>query len=327
MTEPAKKKQGSKILDLFAQLTPSAEAVVVEAKDGQPAVAKTVLSSDISVGGHICLSLIFVLTVVAYSVLAFLAFFTRPEIEAFSQQPAKNYDAVPIAVEVSCGNAPFCGNITIQSNYSDATTPGCGHIGFKQDLHLAAVTGTPIKTPMQACFVADQVFSVDTKKHLPLAGLLIDFSAINPGVNKSAVPWTHNVPFFQGAAVVKVVAGTYERQVNMESWQVKTLMLGMNVKMRDGVVVSQELYPVAVQYEGKRPNWRATLLINLAPLANVYDTTRPGSVLDVLASIGGAMSLLTGFMIVLAPIVGCISPGQPHQDLEDDEEPERVTNA
>lgn len=271
------------------------------------------MDPDISYVGHIVLSMIFFLTTVAYTVFALIAFFTRPESETFSQLPASQFDPVPLHLQISCANAPYCGAITVGNNYTGVRD--CeAMLGVNTTTYPASLDGAGTVTLGRTlCYSEQSVYSVDTTQYFPTTGLQIDFAAINPGINKSTTPETSE-PSMKASAAVRVtspeVDGGFKRLVNMDTWQVKTLVLGMNVKRRDGVVVSRSLFPMAIQYEGKRPNWRATLFVSLAPLANVYDTDRPGTLLETIASIGGATSMITAALIVITPIVGLLLPGE-----------------
>jgi hypothetical protein len=261
------------------------------------------LDPEISLCGHACLSLTWLVLVVAYTVVALYAFFTRPEVDTFSQAMTSEFGPVPLRLELGCTNAPFCGNATVAANYTDHQAT-CGAVvpALAQEVFTGVATGAT--SDMVLCYTPESLYSVDTKAYFTVPGLQVDFSAINPGVleaNKTA------------SASVRVSSPEldprFRRLVNMESWQVKTLVVGQNVKRRDGAVISRTLFPLAIQYEGKRPNWRATFFVALSPLTNVYDTDRPGELLDVVASVGGAAGIVTAVLVLLTPLIAALLPG------------------
>ena len=292
---------------ILAKLTPAPRGIVTE--ENGVAMTEDGVDPNISLGGHICLSAFFVIAVLAYTILAFVAYFTRPELETFVQLPASQFDAFDVVLEASCSNPPYCGPITITANYSLA--PGCESHGTVVVPFAATVAKTPA-TKQALCYADTQLYSVDTANPITVNGLQVDFKGLNPGFDKSTTPETP-MPAFRATGSVRVTApsidAAFGRLVNMDTWQVKTLVLGQNIKRRDGIVVSRSVYPITIQYEGKRPVWRSTLFIALAPLANVYDTERPGTLLDTIASIGGAAGIVSAFLILAVPVVALITPG------------------
>lgn len=295
----------------ITQLTPAPRGRVEDVNG--VAMADTDLDPEIAYGGHICLGMTFLLTTLAYTAFALFAFFTRPETETFLQLPTSNFGAVPLKIEVGCNNRPNCGNVIVGVNYTGVS--GCEGLDANQSSTsiVGSQVGIADAVTRQLCFTEQALYSVDTTAYISVPGMQIDFSAVNPGVDKSTTPHTADASL-RATGSVRVTApeidAQFRRLVNMDTWQVKTLVLGQNIKRRDGVVVERSLFPISIQYEGKRPNWRATMFIALSPLSNVFDTERPGTLLDTIASIGGATSMITAALIVLTPIVGVLLPGE-----------------
>jgi len=314
---------------LVTQLTPAPRGRVEEVNG--VAMADTDLDPEIAYGGHVCLSMTFLLTTLAYTAFALFAFFTRPETETFLQLPTSQFGPVPLQLEVGCNNAPNCGNVIIGVNYTGVDRCAGLDTNVTSTSIANTLVGTTAPVTRQLCFTEQQLYSVDTTAYIGVTGVQVDFSAINPGINKSTTPHSDE-PSLRATGSVRVTApqldAAFRRLVNMDTWQVKTLVLGQNVKRRDGVVVERTLFPISIQYEGKRPNWRATMFIALAPLSNVFDTERPGTLMETIASIGGATSMITAALIVVTPLVSVLLPGEakgasvladPHAADEDDD--------
>lgn len=306
---------------IFSVISPALQPVV-KPLTSKVSIAENAPRRSINLVGHGVLTFLYFGGIIAYTVWVLTAFFTRPEVESFSILPARDFPSVSLTISTVCSNQPFCGNITIAQNYTvvagqDGGTSQC----FRDLLSQAGtspltrqqilVAGTPQVDPVvvSLCPVADDVFSVETTAYLPLPAVQVDFLAINPGQNKTT--GIDDVRLKSTAAVrIDAAAAGLRRIVNMDTWQVKTLVLETYVQRVDGVIVNQRLLPSTVQYEGKRPNWRATLLIRMDPLATVSDRTRPGTVVDALASIGGAVTVITALMVLLVPLFSVVFPGE-----------------
>lgn len=292
--------------------TSSTEGVVTKEDNKKVATAEDVPSSDISLVGHSLLAFSFVGLVIAYTVFSIVAFIDRPEVEVFSQQRITNFPPLSVDITSECSNPPNCKTMTLLANYSRvaADSPCLGKgvsIAYPNASQLVnpAFTGSDVVL----CYVGDQSFSTATTLPLAIQGVTVDM-VLNPGEMDPALKAS-------GTITVSTKDGRLSRLVNLDTWQIKTLVLGMNVRRRDDEIVEQSLYPIAIQYDGKRPNWRATLIIAMNPVANVYDVSRPGTVLDVISSIGGAAGLIAGGLILITPLFGFLFPGDDKVEVED----------
>lgn len=295
-----------KYVALLAMLTPSIEGIV-STQSKAVAVAEDMPSSDINLCGHTLLAVIWVLCFIAYTTFAVISFVERPTVEVFSQQRASLFPKVSVTVNAVCSNPPNCGNIVILANYSSTKQCGSSNVAVTYTAAQQA-TNPSVTQTVDLCFTGDQAFSTETTQPLKIQGVQVE-AVLNPG---------YTDPTLQASAFITVSTadGKLNRLTSLDSWQVKTSVLGMTVKRVEGEIVEQSLYPITLVYDGKRPNWRATTVIALAPMASVYDLSRPGTVLDVISSIGGAMSLVTATLLFLTPVVRCIFPGEEAHDVE-----------
>lgn len=303
----------------FLSMTTSSTEGVVSKEDKKVATAEDVPSSDISLVGHSLLSFLFVGLVVAYTCLSIFAFVERPEVEVFSQQRISNFPPIPIDITSECSNAPNCKTMTFTANWSAAAAPAspfaaCAGtdqvVSYDNASQLINPKFTVSNVPL--CYIPDQTFTTFTTAPLKIQGLNVDM-ILNPGESDATLKAS-------GSITVSTADKKLNRLVNLDTWQIKTLVLGMNVKRRDDVIIEQSLYPIAIQYEGKRPNWRATLIIALNQVANVYDVSRPGTPLDVVSSIGGAAGIIAAVLLFLTPVFRCIFPGDEPKEVQDVED-------
>lgn len=274
-------------LSLFLMIA-STEGVVSK-EDKKVAVAEDIPSKDISLVGHSIMAFAFVGLVIAYTCFSVVAFMDRPEVEVFSQQRSSLFPPMSINITSTCSNPPHCKTMTITSNWSGAvssstTFPCAASSGVFAYPNASQLIKPYFTATTQLCYVADQSFTTATPDPLAIQGINVDM-ILNPGEVIAAERAS-------GTIVVSTADGKLNRLVNLDTWQVKTLVLGMTVKRRDDEIVEQSLYPIAIQYDGKRPNWRSSLIISLNQVANVYDVSRPGTALDVISSIGGAAGLI-----------------------------------
>jgi hypothetical protein len=321
------KKMGikEKYVEFLAMTTSSTEGVVSK-EDKKVATAEDVPSSDISLCGHSILSFLFVGLVVAYTCLSIYAFVERPEVEVFSQQRISNFHPLSIDITTECSNAPNCGPaIKVVANWSGANSDNSPYAACAGADRVVAYSNTSqLSNPkfsvlgLPLCYVPDQTFTTVTTLPLAINGITVD-TVLNPGEAD---------PTLKASASITVSTSDKKlnRLVNLDTWQIKTLVLGMNVKRRDDEIVEQTLYPIAIQYEGKRPNWRATLIVALNQVANVYDVSRPGTPLDVISSIGGAAGLIGAALLFFTPVFRCLFPGEAPREVEDVEEGEEMDN-
>lgn len=301
-----------KYVDFLSMMTSSTEGVVSK-EEKKVAVAEDIPSKDISLVGHSIMAFSFVGLVIAYTCFSIYAFIERPEVEVFSQQRTSLFPPMTISVTSQCSNPPNCKTMVFTANWSStpgSTTAPCAASSTVFSYPNASQLINPSFTrTAQLCYVEDQRFTTAATTPLTIQGINVDM-VLNPG---DTVPADRA----SGTITVSTPDNKLNRLVNLDSWQIKTLVLGMNVKRRDDEIVEQSLYPIAIQYDGKRPNWRASLIISLNQVANVYDVSRPGTVLDVISSIGGAASLIAAGILFLVPVFRFIFPGSDPFDIED----------
>lgn len=298
-------------VSFLAITTSSTEGVVTKGEKKPVAVAEDVPSSDISLVGHSVIAFLFVSLCIAFTSFSIYAFIDRPEVEVFSQQRISNFPPLPIDITSECSNAPNCNTMTVTANWSNSLGTPCAGKDTTISYSAASQLVKPSFTTSNIllCFVGDQQFTTFTTLPLTIQGVNVDM-VLNPGEADPTLKAS-------GSVSVSTKDGRLNRLINLDTWQIKTLVLGMNVKRRDDEIVEQTLYPIAIQYDGKRPNWRATLIIALNPVANVYDLSRPGTVLDVISSIGGAASLIAAGLLLITPMFRCVFPGDEAVEVED----------
>ena len=244
---------------MFWYFAPVQSSVIVQATPND-VVADSYPSTDLSTVGHILYALLWICAVGAYSVFVTYQHFTAPDKETFLHEPALEFPPVNLSVNAWCTNRPNCGNLVINADYSSGLGP-CGVITspVRHTYTANQAMPGPVHTPL--CFTGEHVFSTLNDEPLPAGiGVTIDFDAINPGYFTSS-----------GATAVVELRGAngMSRIINLESWQVKSVVVGQAITVKYGQLVKQEPYVIAVQYEGRRPSWRATTVVTLAPYADV----------------------------------------------------------
>lgn len=317
-------------------------------------VSKLKANPELRLPIHIVLSVLFISAIIVYTVLALTWYFTRVEVDQFEQRPATEVSPLLLEVSISCTNPPYCGNVTIRSNYTLFTTTnlvaaapssksdsvfdpsplgkssqlGCGVPAFQETLVLAPFTANVGPQRVYLCAIPDQPINPTLTSTLPVAGLQVDFSSLNPGVDPATGLVNLSYLAYATVTVSSVVNDpaepltapvvSFSRSVTMDSRQVKTLLLGQEMTLRDGQVTERRPTAVAIQYEGARAaagpllSWRTTLLIQQAPFINVYSKAKPGSLLEVLASIGGAIYVVGSVLTVVGGVFTkcCSVPSQ-----------------
>jgi hypothetical protein len=329
---------------LFGYFTFSQCPLVVQATADTEAVDFRA-SPDISVGGHAFTAVFWLACIVSYSVLVTFQWATAPDVDTFLQTASAGLGPVTVHVHASCTRRPRCGDITVTADYSGVAA--CAHLPRTSvTVPAADEMGAPIALAL--CFTGEHVYSSNTRGPLAVPGVLVDFASVDmfgeggdPAGNGSApAPYAGTrafraakygyggTPAPGGAAgdiaagIVRVTgAGGFDRTVVMETWQVKSLIVGQAAHERYGAVDGVRPYSVAVQYEGRRPSHRATLVVALAPFGDVTATTQKAAQFTVY----GLMALLAGccgacFMVNAAmphavmPLVRRCAPGPAEVD-------------
>ena len=278
----------------FFGFTPLKTAVL----DKDNEVTDDVPAPYISKCGHAIAILSYCLLVSSYLTYSVVKYVYRPEVETFSQQPSSKFPPPVIRLSIQCFDNPNCGEtILVTQNYS--TSPNCNVL--PRDSSSNEVNRT-LAEPMDLtlCYVdeGDSV-STSTGELITTPGLSIDFEGIVPG------SW--NTTGAHAAVVVEV--GSMRKVVGIDAWQVKSFYVGMSVT-KDGSDLEQSYYSQNLQYDGKRPTWRATYVIRLAQLASVYEVTRPGHWLDVIAQVGGAATIIAAILVLSEPFWAKFFPGK-----------------
>ena len=221
---------------------------------------------------HTFLILLTCVAILVFAIFEFVGYARRDTTETFSLVPMKDYNGVPITVDVSC--AGTCGPVTVQQDLSGV--PDCSTASSSQTF-----TTYPFQFTTALCAAA-----------LQSQGLSLQISGLGTSASGSAVS-------------VTVSSQPMVYQVDMQEWHRKTIVVGLSVKEGEGSQ-SQETYLSNVQYDGSTPTADAILRIRLDQLANLFSVSRPGSLLTVLGAIGGFASLLIAALKIVVSSVDCV---------------------
>lgn len=259
--------------DFLNYFTPQQAAVLTKITP-ELSASSMAMSPFISRSGHLFLTTVLVLFVASSATWEFIKFFTRDDVVRFSKRSATEVDPISIDVTVYCSNPPNCGNITLSQNYSAAATasfPKCQGLESRfitiqaADSGQAATTKSSFSVPL--CYTGEPIYEVNTKLPFQLPGIVVEFSRVNPGESPN-----QNLKAF---GVVEVAfQGRPIRSVTMDLWQVKSLVLSQYLVNRYNKLESQTPFAEATQYEGKRPTWRASLLIQSSRFVDAQVTTQ-----------------------------------------------------
>eukprot|EP01060_Flectonema_neradi_P029808 TRINITY_DN4206_c0_g1_i1.p1 TRINITY_DN4206_c0_g1~~TRINITY_DN4206_c0_g1_i1.p1 ORF type:complete len:390 (+),score=58.61 TRINITY_DN4206_c0_g1_i1:57-1226(+) len=265
-------------------------------------------SPHISKCAHRALICVYFVLCAAYLTFSIYNYVTRPWVETFTQEASERFPVPEIRIRTQCFNDPFCGEITLTKNYTGAS--GCPQNPSFQNIVLGSPKLTDSHTT-HLCFVPENnEMNTNTGDLLVTPGIVLDFSNISSG--KQATPLAYS------SVVVEATSsdGSIMRKVvNMESWQVKTFYIAMSIIKEEGEIKSYSYYAQNLQYDGKRPTNRATYVIRLAQFANVYEKTRPGSWIDVLAQLGGAVTVVAALLLLTEPCLSKFFPGGESRHL------------
>ena len=223
-------------VDFLSVMTASTEGVVSK-EEKKVAVAEDIPSKDISLFGHSVMAFSFVGLVIAYICFSIFAFVERPEVEVFSQQRTSLFPPMDINITSTCSNPPNCNVMSLTSNWSSsiATTAPCSGSSAVIDYPPASqLTNPSFTASTKLCFVEDQSFSTSTTLPLAIQGINVDM-ILNPGESDPTERAS-------GTILVSTPDNKLNRLVNLDTWQIKTLVLGMNIKRRDGEIIEQSLW-------------------------------------------------------------------------------------
>eukprot|EP00754_Rhynchopus_humris_P002924 Rhum_TRINITY_DN1159_c0_g1::Rhum_TRINITY_DN1159_c0_g1_i1::g.3529::m.3529 len=259
-------------------------------------VTDDVPAPHVSNCGHISLILLYFLCVGGYMGYSIYKYVDRPDVETYSQQPSEAFAPPKIKLSLQCFDSPNCGVITVTRNYSGAVN--CPVAKDVQSVETFRLLTNPME--LDLCYVEEgDVVSSNTGELLATPGLSIDFSKINTGEKNTT----------KAHAAVVVEVGRMKKVVGIDSWQIKSFYVGMSVTKDGSDVKTQRFFAQNLQYDGKRPTWRATYIIRLAQLANVYEVSRPGHWLDVVAEVGGAATIIAALLVLSEPLWSALFPG------------------
>ena len=296
-----------------------AQSNVVVALTPELHVSEARPDPSISTFAHLVLSLVYFPSCIGFVVFVMYTWAIRPTTEAFEVVSASSFGPVDVSIMMNCSNPPYCGNMSLRMNYSSLLGGGSGGgcSGIPPALYTAAASGVlgPVVLPL--CSVGAQLFTThSTTPFFPIAGILAEFAAVNPGLNASTPP-NQAMPGRQAYGIVTISvrnpSSSSIRIVTMDTWQVKTALIGQTVT--DDFTVSPparsvQAYPLGIQYDGKRASWRSTCIVALANLANHRSFSRT-STLTVLESLGtssyGSLILLMAFVWII-PVLRLLLP-------------------
>jgi hypothetical protein len=297
-------------------LTPATSGVVVaitpelHASESRP-------DPSLNLAGHILLSLLYFPTCLVFAAFVMYTWTIRPKIESFEVVPSSAYPPVDVAITVNCSNPPWCGNMSLLVNYSSSCPVSANalHQVSASESAAGSVIG-PVVLPL--CYVGPQIFNtISTLPFFPVPGVMAEFTAINPGWNASTPPFRPTPERFAfGIVTISSVSGngatqvlTPIRVVTVDSWQVKTALVGQTIT-KDLGELSASIYSMGIQYEGKRPSWRGTCLVAMTAFSNLRTFSRTSTV-TVLESLGtssyGSLIVLMAFVWII-PVLRLLLP-------------------
>lgn len=287
--------------------TPSTESVLCQAS-GSVVTSEAYPSPKVSTCGHVFLSFLWIAAVASFGTFASYQWLTAPDVTTLAQVSASGQAPLAVQLSVQCTNPPNCGDVTITVDYT--AVAGCASIPLRSKRIAAADSGAATIVPVTLCYTASTVFTTNTPGALAVPGVVVDFDAVNPGTDTYRGEPAPQL-FAQGLVSIWTADGTRGvSTVAVESWQVKTQMVGQSITSRDTAVESVEPYPLAVQYEGRRPTWRATVVVALAPYANVA-TVLTGPHNFNVHKIVGLIGTIAGSVFTIGAVIAKLVPWAP----------------
>jgi len=341
-TSHAAVEQPSRIKRIFWYMAPIQSSVVVQATN-TTLVAESYPSPRVSTCGHIFYALLWTFAVAAYSVFVTYQHFTLPDAEYFMHEPANQQPMPEVTVEMYCSRVGQCGTFTLTADYTDAPS-WCQPKNPRFNRSWGAFEHMKGRTwTLPLCYTGETVYSTYNDNHMPgKLGLIVDFESINmspnlrpdPSVNTPA-PYVyptarpqseeeerafaaqdHHAKSSTSTAVVRLTGPNgLNRTINLEAWQVKTVVMGQSVMYHQKEYVSSSVFPLAVQYEGRRPSLRATAVVSLAEYADVTrvevkkgDVTFRG-LMTLLGIMCGMAFMMNSCQIFIEPVIVFLFPG------------------
>jgi len=230
---------------------------------------------------HLLLDFLFIGLMVAFIIVRIIDYVERPEVQTFQFELTSDVGAFQIDLSMECLNSNgTCGDVQLIQFYSGSQ--GCTQYG-DQLLNFPSLTVVNNIT-LWICFDSD------TSR-----GIELSFSNIT------------------GSSFVRTISrsGKMVAEVDMESSQRKAIVFALSVtQYANG---SQIVTPFLnnLEYDGKTIGTQPSILsFRLQQFANLFITSRPGSVLSVLSDIGGAAGLLLSIMKLLTLFIPYPTPPQ-----------------
>ena len=310
-----------------------AKSIVVDKVTPEMSVTEERPSVYISKLGHIVLGIIYSFMVFGYAALLVYNWWHRDSYTEFSQQRSEDFGPMQMQLYTYCTNPPFCGNITIRVNYSESSLPGCTSqpdvviTGWQSgEDGVGKLNGTLV--PL--CFSGNPLFNTHFSPLL-IQGVTVEFSAINPGQNQYN-NWTNWTQRAQG--VVEVLDRTPAtaladplpisqsrrlRLINMDTHQVKSLVVGQTALRDHGPITNRSGFPIGIQYDGKHPKWTGTFILAQHEVTDVTTIYKTGvlTIIGVMGTAAFAAWVVFVFMIVIMPVWPLIFPGPAQQVLNE----------
>ena len=254
-------------------------------------------------------SILYYILVLGYSVYAFVAYANRPITTSFSMQPM---DMLPpirnLSVHITCSHAAWKCTLNATRDSKNSSWKWVAGPSLTNDGALVADMGT---TPA----VLDHTYTLTLHPTGPgivlqVPGFTTDcvygeacapsleVSVSETEVRPDAMDFNMSLEPTQRKAVYIAMLVTYNHTASGQSdwWDVGETM-GI---AGPGTAATYHPFRQDMFYVGKFPTSSATLEIRASPLASVTVVQRPGSILNVLSSIGGAAAILMPLVKVLA---------------------------
>ena len=258
---------------------------------------------------NIAFTLIFYSAVCVYTVFASIAYVHRPEQTTFSLRETSKLPLQNIRVDMKCSTAWGC--------LKNATKGSSGP--WKWD-------GAPWLRAQYSA-VEEGTDRVDVGKKwtpknftkVPLAyspklddGILIKVP-FTPTTSSNCNEYGSScmpVMKFDIKVSDRDEMGPMHIRMDLEPHQRKAVYIGVVVREHEdeSTPTRYELFNQDLFYEGKNADTSASLRIKMSQFAQVFRTSRPGSIADVFGDVGGFSSIVLSICGLLCTLVGLILP-------------------
>ena len=287
-----------------------AKSVVVTPVTIEFSITEERPSVYISRAGHIVLGAIYSIMMFGYCALLIYNWTIRDETMIYTRDRTTEFPEMLFQVRAWCSNGPNCGTITLRVNYDGV--PGCGHIAPMYDVVPNASAGTPTTWMVPLCFTNNPIYSCHVSEII-IPGVTVRFSKVNPGQSNYSVPQD---PKLVAQGVVEVTDFTRPipclmRVVNLDSSQVKNLIVSQYVRKNYDEIENRTASPVGIQYDGKHPKWTATFILTLAEFTDTVTRSKTSALtfIGVLGSCAMAAWVVFVIMLCVIPFWPLLFPG------------------